>query len=296
MKNIIRMFGIIVLLIIIVFIVVTCKDNSNNIQVKQTPVASDYEIGNMNQTAGSVIAVTIAAKSGKSPGIISNIRYNGSTEIPQSIGTYPVVFDVAAATDWNSVTGLSAGNLIVGKYIPVASDYEIVITYSSVAITQKAGKSPGAVTIFYNGSIVIPSAVGTYIITFDVEESADWYAATGLSAGIWVISQAGINLNVEQIIDEVPIFNNITISRTNTGFPVNFTVSVNESDFDTNSIKWEITCVGIYSGQTITGNDSSFTLSAAEIKYNSLGGHSLILTVSKNGLQYLRAIPFTIVQ
>jgi len=79
----------------------------------QTPAAADYTIGNLTQTAGSVTAVTITAKSGKSPGAVSNIRYNNSTTIPQTAGTYAVTFDVAAATGWDAATGLSAGTLTV---------------------------------------------------------------------------------------------------------------------------------------------------------------------------------------
>jgi hypothetical protein len=76
----------------------------------QTPVASDYNIGNLTQTAGSVTAVTITPKSGKSSGAVS-IKYAGSSTIPQTAGTYAVTFDVTAASGWNAATGLSAGTL-----------------------------------------------------------------------------------------------------------------------------------------------------------------------------------------
>ena len=110
-------------------------------------------------------------------------------------------------------------------------------------------------------------------------------------------STAGITLSVEQIIDMVPIFSNITLSRSNNGFPQRYTIRVNESDFDPNGIKWEISGAGIHSGQTIPPvYGPEFELDARDIRYNSLGGHALILTVSKNGLEYRRAIPFTIVR
>jgi hypothetical protein len=76
----------------------------------QTPTAADFEIGNLSQTAGSVTAVTIAPKAGKSEGQIT-IYYNGAATIPQTAGTYTVTFDIAAALGWNAVTGLSAGTL-----------------------------------------------------------------------------------------------------------------------------------------------------------------------------------------
>jgi hypothetical protein len=227
---------------------------------------------------------------------VSGIYYNGNTAIPQTAGEYLVTFDVAAATGWSAANGLSAGTLVVSNQTPVADDFNIVITQMGVSISPKAGKSTGAITIFYEGSTTVPSSAGAYIVTFNVASANFWNAATGLSAGTWTISQNSIILNIEQIIDHAPIFSDITISRTNEDFR-EYTVSINNpSDFDAGSIRWEITGVGIYSGQTITGSGPAFKLDATDIRYNSLGGHFLILTVSKNGLQYRRAIPFTIVQ
>ena len=82
-----------------------------------TPVASDYDIGNLKQFTGIVSAVTITPKNGKSTGAVSNIKYAGNTTIPQTVGTYAVTFDVAAATGWNAATNLSAGNLIISDVI-----------------------------------------------------------------------------------------------------------------------------------------------------------------------------------
>jgi uncharacterized repeat protein (TIGR02543 family) len=111
----------------------------------------------------------------------------------------------------------------------------------------------------------------------------------------WIPNSASITLDVKQIVDGAPIIADITISRTNSGYPVTHSVSVNASDYDVDSIKWEVAGVGTYAGQTVTGSGASFALNAAEVKYNSLGGHALILTVTKGGHQYQRAIPFTIV-
>jgi uncharacterized repeat protein (TIGR02543 family) len=112
----------------------------------------------------------------------------------------------------------------------------------------------------------------------------------------WSQNTAGIFLDVKQIIDGAPIIADITISRTNNGYPVTFPVSVNISDYDAGSITWQVAGVGVYTGQSVTGTGGSFTLDAGDVKYNSLGGHVLILTVAKGGQQYQRAIPFTIVR
>jgi formylglycine-generating enzyme required for sulfatase activity len=174
----------------------------NLIVTNQTPVTGDYTFGNLSQTAGSVTAVTITAKSGKSSGAVSNIRYNNSTTIPQTAGTYTVTFDVAAATYWNAATNLSAGTLTVTNQTPVTGDYtignlsQIPGSVTAVTITPKSGKSSGARTIYYQGtggttytrSTTIPQTAGTYTVTFDVAAVTYWNAATGLFAGTLTVT------------------------------------------------------------------------------------------------------------
>ena len=160
---------------------------------QKTPVAGDYTFGNLNQTAGSVTAVTITPKSGKSPGAVSNIRYEGNTAIPQAVGTYAVTFDVAEAEDWEAATGLSAGNLVVttgGNQTPVAGDYtfsrfsQTAGSVTAVVITPKSDKSPGTVSnIRYNNSTTVPQTAGTFAVIFDVAVASGWNAAADLSAG-----------------------------------------------------------------------------------------------------------------
>jgi len=103
----------------------------------------------------------------------------------------------------------------------------------------------------------------------------------------------GTNLNIKQITDGAPEIN-ATINLSKTGSHKTHPVTVsNPSDY--NSITWEVPGVGAYEGQSITGSGASFILDAENIKYNSLGGHALILTVvTKDGQQYQKAIPFTI--
>ena len=133
MKKHSNLIGIIALVSVIGFSFAACgggnDDNRNengngNGGGNQTPIASDYTIGNLNQTAGSVTAVTITPKSGKSTGAV-NIKYAGNTTIPQTAGTYAVTFDVAAATGWNTATNLSAGTLVVT--VAVATNPTITI-------------------------------------------------------------------------------------------------------------------------------------------------------------------------
>jgi len=84
--------------------------------INQTPLAEDFNFGNLTQTVGIVTAVNITPKDGKSTGTIT-IFYNGSITIPQSVGTYTVTFNVAASTGWNIATGLYAGLLTVNNQV-----------------------------------------------------------------------------------------------------------------------------------------------------------------------------------
>ena len=183
-------------------------NNPNNpneppVETNQTPFTSDYTIGNLNQTAGSVTAVTITPNSGKSPSEVRNIRYAGNSSIPQTAGTYAVIFDVGAAPGWNAAAGLSAGNLTVNAVgdttkTPVSGDYtfgnmnQSAGNVTAVSITPNSGKSPGAVSnIRYNSSTTVPQTAGTYMVTFDVAGASGWYAASGLLAGILTVTQLG---------------------------------------------------------------------------------------------------------
>ena len=162
----------------------------------KTPTAEDYDINGLNQTVGSVIAVTVTRKSGKSSGIVT-IFYDGKTELPSTAGIYPVTFNVAAADGWNAANGLEAGNLIIGdpfKQTPEAGDYNISTnlnqtagSVTAVTVTAKSGKSTGAVTVKYNNSTTLPTTAGSYTVTFDVAAADGWNPASALHAGTLII-------------------------------------------------------------------------------------------------------------
>jgi len=85
---------------------------------KPIPAADDFDIDNLSQSVGSVTAVTITPKQGKSDGArtiyyagTGTTTYAKSTVLPTAIGKYTVTFDVAAADGWGAASGLSAGIL-----------------------------------------------------------------------------------------------------------------------------------------------------------------------------------------
>jgi len=153
----------------------------------------------MTQIAGNVAEVLISPKPDKSSGTIT-IYYNGSTTLPTAIGTYTVTFDVAKASGWKAATGLAGGSLIIDNPIPSASDFDIgnrnqiYGSVTPITITPQFGKSTGAVTIRYNGSTALPTAVGTYTITFDIAAAPGWNAVAWLLGGTLTINPKPITI------------------------------------------------------------------------------------------------------
>jgi hypothetical protein len=205
-------FRIIALVTIIVCTIAACEfapepapapipTPNPNPNTNQTPVAGDYIFTNMVQTADYVIAAGITPIEGKSSGArtiyyagVDGTIYEKRQTPPQEIGKYAVTFNVAAVTGWNAAIGLSAGNLEINtKSTPDKSDYLIsknltqtVGSNTDIIVRAKEDKSPGKVTVFYEGvsgttyakSTTLPTEVGKYFVTFNVEATGDWNPAT----------------------------------------------------------------------------------------------------------------------
>ena len=123
-----------------------------------------------------------------------------------------IVFACTACEDKNNDTVGGTNQ----SSTPNATDFNISGTGTfthdgsakTVTITAKEGKTSGAITIKYNGNTTAPSTVGTYTVTFDVAASTGWNAASGLSAGTLVISEA--------IVNQTPTAADFNISGTGT--------------------------------------------------------------------------------
>jgi hypothetical protein len=81
---------------------------------------------------------------------------------------------------------------------PIADDYTVTGTGSftydgsakAVSVTAKNGKSPGNITILYNGNTAQPVNAGTYTVTFNIAAAAGFNAVNGLAAGSITITRA----------------------------------------------------------------------------------------------------------
>jgi len=130
--------------------------------------------------------ITLTAKSGYTlQGVAANFfTVAGATSVSNSANS-GVITAVFPAT-------------VPENQTPVIGDFNIsgtgTFTYNgssrTVTITPKVGSSQGAITVYYNGSMTAPSAVGTYTVTFNVAASTGFNAVTGLSAGTLIINAA----------------------------------------------------------------------------------------------------------
>jgi len=238
----------------------SCNDSTNdNTSTNQTPVASDFNISNLTQTAGNVTAVTITSKEGKSTGYIT-IFYNSSETLPTSAGSYTVIFNVAASTGWNAANGLAGGTLTINaaNKNPIAEDFEIsnltqtVGSVTAVTIIPKTGKSTGDITIFYNSSETLPTSAGSYTLTFNVAASTGWNAANGLVGGILTITNTKFvfgSSSVKLFLDDnpTPLQEGGTTAMTGTGLYIISIASGNYSE-----IIWYLNGINISQGTSNT--------------------------------------------
>ena len=88
--------------------------------------------------------------------------------------------------------------------------------------------------------------------------------------------------------------NIITLSRSGAGgLSVSVNLTINTADYDPGSVVWEVFGAGVYADVTVN-NAATFTLNAANNSYNTIGRHTLRLTVSKGGTKFMLNIPFEI--
>jgi len=188
-------------------------------------------------------------------------------------------FNVTSGTTydifWNDADN-SGGTLDVR----VAAYYS---DWNNIFDVDNAGLNIQSFTASSSGTVKIK------VYSLSIGSTGTFAVAYNTSSG----GTTGITLDVKQIIDDAPLFTGITISRSDANKTYTVTVS-NPSDYT--SIAWEVAGVGAYTDQIITGNGATFTLDAEDVRYNAIGTHFLILTVTKDSQQYQRAIPFAIVQ
>jgi hypothetical protein len=136
---------------------------------------------------------------------------------------------------------------------PVVSDFIIgnltqtVGNITPVTVKPKVGKSTGTITIFYNGSTILPTEVGTYTVNFNVAAVSGWNAVNGLSAGILTVD-VEVNAQTPSIVSQ-PTDATVTVNA-----PHSLSVEAIVTDGGSLSYKWyRNTSTSNNGGTVITG-------------------------------------------
>ena len=114
----------------------------------------------------------------------------------------------------------------------------------------------------------------------------------------WTPNTATLTLEIADIVNLTPDYTTpITISTASDATPLTtppseFTVTVTAVTDAT--YKWEIKSVSSFYPDVTQDVGTTFTLSAANNSYNTIGGHVLKLTVTVGGREYVKNIPFTV--
>jgi hypothetical protein len=138
---------------------VTCTGNYSGTNTQTFTInkaalsVTDFDISGLYQLHnGSAKTVTITPKSGMTGvGAVSNIRYNNSTTAPSALGSYTVLFNVAAGDNYLGLTNASAGSMTIVDNINSVDD---LLAYLS---SQPANTAATAYTVKVNIDLSDPA-------------------------------------------------------------------------------------------------------------------------------------------
>jgi len=158
------------------------------IAIKTQPAKLTYTHGDTLDLTGLEVTLTYDDSTTENVAVADFTDEHITTKPEQGASLVHVTHDGKPVTI-RCLESCTTSDLTVHKATPTADDFnignltQIVGSVTAVTITPMPGKSNGARTIYYNGSPTLPTAAGTYAVTFDVATTENWNAATGLSAG-----------------------------------------------------------------------------------------------------------------
>jgi hypothetical protein len=143
-----------------------------------------------------------AAVSGSVDGVVSDVKYDGSSVVPADAGTYAVTADFTPddTANYATLNDASAGSFTIDKATPTLEVTNSPVTYNgSPQAAAVSGSVPGEVgDILYDESPVIPTSAGTYAVTADFAptDSTNYASLNDASAGSFTIGKATPTLEV----------------------------------------------------------------------------------------------------
>lgn len=127
-------------------------------------------------------------------GLALNIKYDGSSTVPSSPGTYTAV---ATVTDPN-YQGIGTGTLLISKAKATISLSNLTTVYNGSAQEVLVSITPSDLdyTVTYNGSATRPTDAGTYTV---VVENSYPYNYEGTATANFVISKADAEISLTNL-------------------------------------------------------------------------------------------------
>jgi uncharacterized protein YjdB len=209
-----------------------------------------------------------------------NVSWSSSNSSVASVSSSGVVYGASAGSATITVTTVDGNKtatcsvtVSAVNQTPVAADFTITGlgtfpasgAFYAVLIQAKAGKSPGLITVYYNGSVTAPSAAGNYVVTFDVAAAQGWNAASGLPAGTLVITSGSTTVSVTDV----------TLNKSSTNITVGDTETLSANIIPSNATNKAVTW---------SSSDASVaTVSAGGVVTGKLGGSATITVTTADG-------------
>jgi|GEM_PF-4984220 len=260
------------------------------------------QVGNEIVSADTVTAQYGNANAGTVIINITNVTLTGADADNYTV-TLPVVISVTggitkadgAAIDQLTVNDSSETRTITASAAPVSdTGQEIEYAINETGIVPDTGWVDSGL---FDG---LEPDIPFYIFARTKENNNYLTGEVKVSAPVTLyLETVSITLTIEQITDINVLFESIIISRTGVSpYLKNKTVELDgdeliEAGFDITGIKWEI--YGPANTVVVSESGVTFTLDAADIRYNTLGGHTLKMTIERDNVPYMVNIPFTIV-
>ncbi len=275
--------------------VINAATPSATLSVNNSPVFYNAA----GQSAGVVVSTSSVG------GSVANILTGGAAS--QTVaGTYVVTADfVPGDTNYNTLTGLSAGDFVINKVTPTAtltvnnSPAVYDGTAKSASVVVSTSSVGGSVANILTGGAASQTAAGTYGVTADfVPTDTNYNTLTGQSAGDFVINKAtpaftGLssltnNYGVMSLIltgelsagDPVYPANGDAVSATINGFTVSGTVTNDTGGFWIN-----------YNDPSLSTNGVSG--SPYTITYNYAGNDAVSMGTASDSSTTLTIVPTT---
>jgi|GEM_PF-1025632 len=145
---------------------------------KATPTAT-LTVSNSPQTYnGSGQSATVAISASSVSGVVANILTGGAaTQTPA--GTYAVTADFVPtdSANYNTLTGLSAGNFVIAKATATVTLSDLTQTYTGSPLTPTATTAPVGLTVTWTNAP--QTAVGSYPVTATINDPNYQGSASG---------------------------------------------------------------------------------------------------------------------